>query len=514
MDIRDVVKSIMETDVQAFVLYRSMTNYRSSVIITRRLNELIADEPDLQDVAVALAIYPALKWSMHGADADVVMSRMCKSDEELRRLGNVQKVLVAATGFEPRFLLENRKRYFDACSELIRLLEKAIKKVGEYPNVGKVYQSILKLFLMDSKEEPTKYIVNRYVKDAVRLVYECYGEEIEELLDVILSGAVLSDDEMAYVYHNIRNILLRGEPGTGKTEMYVGIAAGCHLPLYTFAANAMTEPFDMYGQFVPVDENGNQIGDKIPLTKVLSGLPSAQDMSMDPVMSYQEITGVFKENATPVDCMAAAFNLAQKSLNVGDGKQRFKFVPGQLIYAMKNGGVWGFDEVTLPMNPGVVPTLNPAMDNTQSITLPTGEIVRRHPDCIFVGTTNIDLEGCRNMNQAWQDRCQLIIDLPEPTDEVLLERLKAMVDFDQVPDAASIDLKRFVSAYKQLKEIAKKKRLDDGVIGPRKLADWVQSFLWVTRDPILSAEITIIPGATSDAGGISELRQKIQDLFK
>ena len=122
----------METDVQAFVLYRSMTNYRSSVIITRRLNELIADEPDLQDVAVALAIYPALKWSMHGADADVVMSRMCKSDEELRRLGNVQKVLVAATGFEPRFLLENRKRYFDACSELIRLLEKAIKKVGEY----------------------------------------------------------------------------------------------------------------------------------------------------------------------------------------------------------------------------------------------------------------------------------------------------------------------------------------------------------------------------------------------
>lgn len=104
--------------------------------------------------------------------------------------------------------------------------------------------------------------------------------------------------------------------------------------------------------------------------------------------------------------------------------------------------------------------------------------------------------------------------MPEPTDEVLLERLKAMVDFDQVPDAASIDLKRFVSAYKQLKEIAKKKRLDDGVIGPRKLADWVQSFLWVTRDPILSAEITIIPGATSDAGGISELRQKIQDLFK
>ena len=82
----------------------------------------------------------------------------------------------------------------------------------------------------------------------------------------------------------------------------------------------------------------------------------------------------------------------------------------------------GIDEVTLPQNPGVVPALNPAMDATQSITLPTGEIVRRHPDCIFVGTTNLDLEGCRNLNQAWQDRCQLIIHLPEPTEEVLKAR--------------------------------------------------------------------------------------------
>ena len=56
--------------------------------------------------------------------------------------------------------------------------------------------------------------------------------------------------------------------------------------------------------------------------------------------------------------------------------------------------------LTLPQNPGVVPALNPAMDSTQSITLPTGEVIHRHPDCIIVGTTNVDLEGCRNMNRA------------------------------------------------------------------------------------------------------------------
>ena len=309
----------------------------------------------------------------------------------------------------------------------------------------------------------------------------------------------------------IRNILLRGEPGTGKTEMYSGIAAGCHLPLYTFACHAMTEPFDLFGQFVPVDDEGNQTGQKLPLDKVLDGLPSVTDMSMDPVYAYQEITGMYKADATATECMAAAFNLAQKSIDVQGGQQRFKFVPGQLIYAMKNGGVLGIDEVTLPQNPGVIPALNPAMDGTQSLTLPTGEIVHRHPDCIFVGTTNIDLEGCRALNQAWVDRCQLIIDVKEVGDEELITRVKAMVDYDENNDEF-IDFNKFVDVYKGLKEIARKRHLDDGQIGPRKLADWISSTL-ITNDPVESAKMTIIPGATADFRGMQELLQKVEDFF-
>lgn len=311
----------------------------------------------------------------------------------------------------------------------------------------------------------------------------------------------------------IRNILLRGEPGTGKTEMYVGIAAGCHLPLYSFAANAMTEPFDLFGQFVPVDENGNKTGDKVPVGEILKGMPSAADISMDPVFSYQEITGLYKVDATSMDCMSAAFQLAQRNLDKeSTGQQRFKFVPGQLVYAMKNGGVWGFDEVTLPQNPGVVPALNPAMDNTQSITLPTGEIVCRHPSCVFVGTTNIDLEGCRRLNQAWVDRCQLIIDVAEPDDNELVARVKSMTDYDDAKDGTLIDLYKFVRAYHEMKEIAKKRRLDDGVIGPRHLAGWVLSTM-ITGDALVSAKYTIVPGATADERGIAELLEKLSDLF-
>ena len=310
----------------------------------------------------------------------------------------------------------------------------------------------------------------------------------------------------------IRNILLRGEPGTGKSETYVGIAAGCHLPLYTFAANAMTEPYDLFGQFVPVDSHGEQTGPKMSLGEVLGDMPTAEDISMDPVIAYSRITGEYKEDATTTDCMAAAFTNAQKHIDSEGGQQKFKFVPGQLIDALKYGGVWGLDEVTLPQNPGVIPALNPAMDNTQSLTLPTGEVIHRHPDCIFVGTTNIDLEGCRRMNQAWQDRCQLIIDMKEPDDKELKARVIAMTGYDEDTDAGIVDLDKFIRAYHEFKQISKRKRLDDGTIGPRKLADWVTSSL-VTENPVESAMITIIPGATADPDGIAEMQEKLSQLF-
>lgn len=93
-----------------------------------------------------------------------------------------------------------------------------------------------------------------------------------------------------------------------------------------------------------------------------------------------------------------------------------------------------------------------------------------------------------------------------------MARVKSMVDWDDNADSAVVDLSRFISAYHQLQELARKRRMDDGTIGPRKLADWVMSTL-ITKDPVLSAKMTIIPGATTDPRGMAELEQKLSDLF-
>ena len=54
--------------------------------------------------------------------------------------------------------------------------------------------------------------------------------------------------------------------------------------------------------------------------------------------------------------------------------------------------------------------------------------------------------------------------------------------------------------------------MDDGTIGPRKLADWVMSTM-ITGDPLVSAKMTMIPGATTDPRSMAELEQKLADLF-
>lgn len=92
---------------------------------------------------------------------------------------------------------------------------------------------------------PTEKFVDSYIFSSEKL-----DERQEKLVPIIDDKFIVGQTLVNICNHikastnrprPIRNILLRGAPGAGKTEMYVGIAAGCHLPLYRFAANAMTE---------------------------------------------------------------------------------------------------------------------------------------------------------------------------------------------------------------------------------------------------------------------------------
>lgn len=307
----------------------------------------------------------------------------------------------------------------------------------------------------------------------------------------------------------IRNILLRGEAGTGKTETAKDIALGLGLPYVFVTCSSDTEIYDLLGQMMPnkpnetpmsIDEYQNAYGDLD-----LNALPTATDISNDPEMAYKAITGKKKHDATEVDCLAAIIQRAAAG-GADSGANGFHYVESPLIQAIRNGWVCEIQEPTVIAKPGVLVGLNGLLDSTSAVNLPTGETIRRHPDAVIIATTNISYEGCRDMNQSVLSRFQIKMDIHAPADTILAERLRSMTGCPK-----SVRVPQILKAYHAVLNTLKTLYLTDGSVDLRTLADWISSYM-ITGSYMESAEMTIIPSATADEEGINKVREVIRKL--
>ena len=307
----------------------------------------------------------------------------------------------------------------------------------------------------------------------------------------------------------IRNILLRGEAGTGKTETAKDIALGLGLPYVFVTCSSDTEIYDLLGQMMPnkpnetpmsIDEYQNAYGDLD-----LNALPTATDISNDPEMAYKAITGKKKRDATEADCLAAIIQRAMAG-GADSGANGFHYVESPLIQAIRNGWVCEIQEPTVIAKPGVLVGLNGLLDSTSTVNLPTGETIRRHPDAVIIATTNISYEGCRDMNQSVLSRFQIKMDIHAPADTILAERLRSMTGCPK-----SVKVPQILKAYHAVLNTLKTLYLTDGSVDLRTLADWISSYM-ITGSYMESAEMTIIPSATADEEGINKVREVIRKL--
>ena len=147
---------------------------------------------------------------------------------------------------------------------------------------------------------------------------------------------------------------------------------------------------------------------------------------------------------------------------------------------------------TVIMQPGVLVGLNSLLDQCGGMMLPTGEKLVRHPDAVVVVTTNISYEGCRNLNQSFISRMNMIIDVDEPSLTVKIQRVK------KITGCTDGDLvQRLAETADKIAEFCKEMQITDGVCGMRELISWVQSAM-ITEDASESSLFTIIAAATSD----------------
>ena len=313
----------------------------------------------------------------------------------------------------------------------------------------------------------------------------------------------------------MRNFLLRGPAGTGKTMGAKAIAAGLGLPYMKYTCSANTEIFDFTGMIFPetdaVSTGSSELDREREILKSMGGisyanvakllrLPDLDDMDYDPAGVYQALTGVENLAATVQDCMSVVLEkvtekvqaLSKRAENRQSSGQNYTYVETDFVKALKHGYLVEVQEPSTIIQPGVPVGLYSLLEQEGSITLPTGEIIRRHPDTVVIVTTNVSYEGCRQMNQSVVDRMSLVKDIELPEPEVMVQRAMAVTGC-----ADEYLVSQMVQVVNDMADYCRKNSITDGACGMRSLIDWVIS-AEISGDPYLSAKYTVISKATAD----------------
>lgn len=292
-------------------------------------------------------------------------------------------------------------------------------------------------------------------------------------------------------FQPMRNFMLRGPAGTGKTEGAKAIAAGLNLPYLFTTCSANSEIFDLLGQMMP---------DARKIVPFPQSYPTLTDIQIDPASAYWKLTGEYREDVTETETYDMLLQVIESNAaKKEDEAPRFHYVDTPLIEAIRNGYLIELQEPTVISNPGVLVGLNSLLDGCSSIVLPTGEVIRRHPDTVVVITTNTGYAGCRDMNQSVISRMNLIMDVEEPELPVLVNRVAKVT--------GCTDLSAVSEMAQTVKEISvkcKETMINDGCCGSRELISWVQSYM-VCGNIMEAARYTVLPSVSSDPENRAEI---------
>ena len=285
----------------------------------------------------------------------------------------------------------------------------------------------------------------------------------------------------------MRNFMMRGPAGTGKTEGAKAIAAGLGLPYLYYTCSANTEIYDFLGQMLPDTDGKASFGKEYP---------TLEDIQMDPPSAYRKLTGIYDETVTDAAVYDKLLEVMEQDAKAmaseNTSGQRFRYVETPLITAIRNGYVIEIQEPTVIANPGVLVGLNALLDRCASITLTTGEIIKRHPDTVVVVTTNNNYAGCRDMNQSVISRMNLIMDMEDPDVDTLTERTMKVTG---CTDKAVVS--NMASSIQEISERCRETMINDGSCGVRELISWVQSYM-VCGNALEAAKYTVLSSVSSD----------------
>lgn len=303
----------------------------------------------------------------------------------------------------------------------------------------------------------------------------------------------------------IMNILLEGDAGSGKTQLAKALSADLQLPYTKVTCFADMDKSDVFGALLPVVEAVD--ADSQELLEAIS-----QTESFDAVLRLVQ-------SHYQLDVLSAREKLAEFVQQIEAKSEttpiHYKYYPSEIVRAMEKGYLLEIQEPTVIRDASVLVALNSALEPNGMLNLPTG-IVRRHPDCVVVITTNRNYQGNRPLNESLRDRMQHAEKMDLPSLEVMVERAVGKTGIQD-----SSILFKMAEIIRLLDETAKANAIK-GVAGMRSYFYWVNTMKQgqdllqsiypkvlykLTTDP---DELKILLQALEDTGLLIELRELLR----
>ena len=307
-----------------------------------------------------------------------------------------------------------------------------------------------------------------------------------------------------------RNIMMRGPAGSGKTEGAKALAAMFGSPYGVITGHAEMEFFDLTSNLIPNTESTIRSDAEMYefLLSALKGsglkLPSFLDIATMPDAVFEQITGESNPEAGENECFAAlvsklmAYCKHEPGLFGGENS-KFKIVYSDLTLGFLRGWLVELQEMNTILKPGVLVGLNNILENGQ-LRLPTGEIIRRHPDTVIVFTQNVGYAGTTDGNQSVYSRIELKCDLNHPSEDELIGRIQM-----HVPAIEEDVCRTIVQTVMRIQNTCAAE-IEGGSIGTREAINWAKTAVLMGGDLRAAAEFTILPSVGEDPDDIAVVR--------
>lgn len=261
-----------------------------------------------------------------------------------------------------------------------------------------------------------------------------------------------SDPEM-----KIFNVLLEGDAGSGKTQLAKALSYDLQLPYTKVTCFADMDKSDVFGALLPVVAADNELDEEL----------------LQAIYQTDRLTDLLAliQRHYSISAAAAKERLAQLIQRLDQQESepvQYKFYPSEIVRALEKGYLLEIQEPTVIRDASVLVALNSALESNGLLNLPTG-VIRRHPDCVIVITTNRNYQGNRPLNESLRDRMQHAERMDLPSLDVMVQRGLAKTGFED-----KVIARKMAEIIRLLDETAKANAIK-GVAGMRSYFYWLNT---------------------------------------